>query len=457
MVGPFPIGWDTIAFYVPNTLDWAAGKAGPLQILATAPLIYAISVPVYELSHVNPIWIFKIMGPILYGSMIFALYRFLRSSLGWKETYALGAALLTSLYFVTLRISWDMYRNMLGLTFILLGLPLLGDLDGLRNRALLTVVLLLAVASDQLTGALTLAILSARVLRSAWTKKLHETSRLCWIGLPSGILFAFIVYAGQLGGQQLATNKTAFDFADSGSTLFFLSYAFLPLLPLAFLGIKKLHHYDLRAWSTFCTLAIFLALMPLYGLNVPGYRWTLLLDIPVCVYATMGILRLARKVSFASSSASIILTRSKLAFPILLLIGAGLYLAVPAQQALPEYAIFPGLMPTSMVQSSVPWSDMGSLRTALGWVSSRMGHNDVLITHQAIYGWARAYLPPTDKIINYGYASPLAGLSQARSQGYSTLWTIWWKSGLGWHGQPALPAGFSVVVEQGNLAVYTHQ
>lgn len=28
LVGPYPVGWDTIAFYVPNTLDWAAGKAG---------------------------------------------------------------------------------------------------------------------------------------------------------------------------------------------------------------------------------------------------------------------------------------------------------------------------------------------------------------------------------------------------------------------------------------------
>ena len=28
LVGPYPIGWDTIAFYVPNTLDWATGKTG---------------------------------------------------------------------------------------------------------------------------------------------------------------------------------------------------------------------------------------------------------------------------------------------------------------------------------------------------------------------------------------------------------------------------------------------
>ncbi|HEY4823050.1 MAG TPA: hypothetical protein VIH83_05130 [Candidatus Bathyarchaeia archaeon] len=26
LVGPYPVGFDTIAFYVPNTLDWAMGK-----------------------------------------------------------------------------------------------------------------------------------------------------------------------------------------------------------------------------------------------------------------------------------------------------------------------------------------------------------------------------------------------------------------------------------------------
>src|SRR5260370_30352180 len=73
LVGPYPVGWDTIAFYVPNTLDWAAGKIGWVALLGTAPLLYMISVPAYLLTRVNPVWIFKIMGPILYGSLILAL------------------------------------------------------------------------------------------------------------------------------------------------------------------------------------------------------------------------------------------------------------------------------------------------------------------------------------------------------------------------------------------------
>src|SRR5690348_13527993 len=68
LVGPYQVGWDTIAFYVPNTLDWAAGKADATLILGTAPLMYAFSVFAYLLTRVNPVWIFKIMGPILYGS-----------------------------------------------------------------------------------------------------------------------------------------------------------------------------------------------------------------------------------------------------------------------------------------------------------------------------------------------------------------------------------------------------
>ncbi len=32
------MGFDTIAFYVPNTLDWAAGKAGFLEMLGTDQL-----------------------------------------------------------------------------------------------------------------------------------------------------------------------------------------------------------------------------------------------------------------------------------------------------------------------------------------------------------------------------------------------------------------------------------
>ncbi|HVH15848.1 MAG TPA: hypothetical protein VNA15_09055, partial [Candidatus Angelobacter sp.] len=134
----------------------------------------------------------------------------------------------------------------------------------------------------------------------------------------------------------------------------------------------------------------------------------------------------------------------------------GLYVALPAEAAMPYYTVFPTYLPTSMIQNSVPASDMSSLKTVLDWVGARVGSNDVLITQQSIYGWARAYLSPGVRLIDYAYSSPLEGVSMAKSLGYSTIWTIWWMPGLGWYNQAYLPSGFATVFQEGNMAVYTY-
>src|SRR5713101_2577174 len=69
IAGPYPIGWDTIAFYVPNTLDMAAGKMSVLGIMGSAPLMYAFVVPIYLMTKISPILLFKVMGPLLFGGL----------------------------------------------------------------------------------------------------------------------------------------------------------------------------------------------------------------------------------------------------------------------------------------------------------------------------------------------------------------------------------------------------
>src|SRR5437879_6249271 len=164
LVGPYPIGWDTIAFYVPTTLDWAAGKDGYLFMIGEAPLLYMITVPVYLVSRVDPVWIFKVLGPVLYGCMVFALFRFLRLGLFWTERLAFTGSVLTSLYFVTLRISWDLFRNELGLIFVLLSIPLLTKPRDRRSKLILAGLVALAVASNQFTGVIALFLVGTRAL-----------------------------------------------------------------------------------------------------------------------------------------------------------------------------------------------------------------------------------------------------------------------------------------------------
>src|SRR2546427_1715713 len=458
LVGPYPIGWDTIAFYVPNTLDWAAGKVGFVQILGTAPMMYVLSVPVYWVSRVNPVWIFKIMGPILYGSMIWALFRFLRTGLKWANQRALGGALLTSLYFVTLRISWDLYRNMLGLTFILLSLPLLEDWKTPRKAALLSLLVVLAVASDQLTGVIALVLVGARAVISLTKEQRRDFTGMLKIALPGGVLFLSIAYSGLIvPGIGLVRAQTSLPTLSSlGSSLGFLGYAYVALTPLILLGLRKISNSAVKIWTIFCLAIVGLALLPFFGPNVQSYRWSLLLDIPLCIYAAAGLSRLTtlgrpsiRWVGGARRFLPI--------FSTILVISAALYIALPAQQAMVYYTAFPGLLPTSMTQDTIPMSDLGNLKALLDSAALRMDPTTVLITHQAIYGWARAYLPSlADHVVNYQYNDPLEGVELARSEGYSSVLMIWWVNGSGWHDQPYVPSGFEILVQNGDLALYKY-
>ena len=459
LVGPYPIGWDTIAFYVPNTLDWAAGKAGLAEIVGTAPLMYMISVPVYLLSRVNPVWIFKIMGPVLYGSMILALFRFLRIGLKWPDKQALGGALLTSLYFVTLRVSWDMYRNMLGLTFILLGLPLIEDLKGVRNQALLSVLVVLAVASDQLTGVIALVLVGTKALISLRRRRRDEFVGIVKVALPGTVLFFATVYTGLImTGVGLVGEQAPVPTLNSlGLNLGFLAYAYLALVPLVLIGLRRVPNLELRIWSFFCIGIVLTALLPFFGPVVQSYRWSLLLDIPLCIFATAGLYKL---VESAHSEIGWSRTLNRLVLPIfsaLLILSAVSYIALPAQQAAVFYTAYPEQLPTSMVQDTIPMSDLGNLRALLDSAAARIGPATVLITHQAIYGWARAYLPSlNDRIINYKYNSPLTGVEIARTDGYSSILMIWWTNGNGWHNQPYVPSGFQTLLASGDMALYTY-
>jgi hypothetical protein len=459
LVGPYPIGWDTIAFYVPNTLDWAAGKAGFTEILGAAPLMYMISVPVYWVTRVNPVWIFKIMGPILYGSMIWALFRFLKIGLKWPDKQALGGALLTSLYFVTLRISWDLYRNMLGLTFILLSLPLIEDMKGPRKQALLSALIVLAVAADQLTGVIVLVMVGARALIGLTRNQWKEFAGIVKVALPGTVLFLATAYAGLIvPGIGLVSHQAPVPSLTSASlSLGFLGYAYLALVPLILIGLRKVRNIELRTWSVFCTATVATAILPFFGPIVESYRWSLLLDIPLCVFAAAGLYRLVEsvrpRIGWSRNFHRLILPT----LSAVLMISATLYIALPAQQAMVYYTAYPELLPTSMVQDTIPMSDLGNLRSLLDAAAARIDPGTVLITHQAIYGWARAYLPSlSNRLVNYQYNDPLTGVAIAKSAGYSSVLMIWWVDGSGWHNQPNVPSGFRELIQNGDLALYTY-
>src|SRR2546425_4325770 len=103
IAGPYPIGWDIIAFYVPNTLDMAAGRMSIWGILGSGPLMYAIVVPIYILTRNSPILLFKSLGPMLFGGLGWAVFRLCQKKLGLSARSAFVSVLFVTFYFVSLR------------------------------------------------------------------------------------------------------------------------------------------------------------------------------------------------------------------------------------------------------------------------------------------------------------------------------------------------------------------
>lgn len=458
IVGPYPIGYDAITFYVPATIDWAAGRVSLMNMLGTAPLMYMISVPAY-LFGADPVWIFKILGPVLYGCMASALYRFTRLRLEWSQRKSLAGIAVITVYFITLRIGWDLYRTMLGLVFVLLSLSLPHESRGNRETVLRSVLVTLAVLSDQFIGAIALSLTIARALLPCAKWNRQAVTRTGEVFGPGAIAFALILYTGiALPNVGLVSEHPPLPSTETITwNIGFLAYAYVLLAPLIFIGWRRTPNSDLRNWSIVCLIGAVSVLFPFLGPNAPSGRWVLLLDLPFCTYSTAGLSVLMTPRGLPQTLIGRI---RKLAIPSLslfLIILGSLYILVPAQQAMTYYTLFPTLMPTSMIQNSIPSSDMPSLRYLLNQAALDMQDNSVLITHEGIYGWAREYLPGySDRVVNYGHASPILGVQMARSAGYSKILMIWWVNGSGWYGQRDVPSGFSPLTVDGNMAIYQY-
>src|SRR5215472_3658227 len=111
IAGPYPIGYDTITAYVPAMQDWAAGnRAGQFDPALGGWLIFVLFGTLYDSTRIDPLTILKVAAPTLYGLLGLSEYYFSRRILGWSSPRSLGLVLLASSYFVSLRISWDLFR-----------------------------------------------------------------------------------------------------------------------------------------------------------------------------------------------------------------------------------------------------------------------------------------------------------------------------------------------------------
>src|SRR6266699_1431224 len=146
LAGPYPIGYDTIASYIPVMLDWGSGNLRGFNPMVGGWLIFAI-------------FIGKIAGPALYGILGLSEYFFARRSLGWESKRCLLFVVITSFSFVSLRLSFDLFRNTLGTAFLLLSLGAGRNLKTPRDAIIFALLTWFVTATHLLVATLLFGIL----------------------------------------------------------------------------------------------------------------------------------------------------------------------------------------------------------------------------------------------------------------------------------------------------------
>ncbi len=463
LMGEFIVGFDPMGYYVPNTILWLNSGVDFTQLVSNAPLIYLLLMGTTSIGA--PIIItLKILGPLLLGVLGLAVYFYANKALTWSPKKSLTVALFSTLFFVSLRISWDMFRSELALTFLLLALTLLSmSKIKFRYSALLSLAIVLVVLSHQLVAVIMFAILIGEALRFFLKKMKTELLRLLIVSIPAVLLFVSVLYVNYFVNS---TPVMGYSFNFSGGipslaeqshmelvyhNLGFLAFCYLPLMPLLILGLRRFKgDSQLRTWTIWLLIPIVLALISPVVLFLGGvlpYRWILLLTYPLSFFAVHGLSRIKwrwYKIPFGA------------VYGVILILLSASFMALPNSQALDYFAAYPSYVPKSMLQNTLQLSDCQDTVEALDWARLNMPLNGTLLVHEAFYGWASLVLGP-EKIDPYFFGN-LTELTQNQQHPGkdNPQYLIWWVSGAGWYGQQTVPPQFQPIHQNGNIAIYRY-
>jgi len=202
LMGPFVIGFDPMGYYI-STIDILNSGVDIWTFVGTAPGFYVLLNGMVSLGF--PIMLaIKALSVILLGLLGLAIFFYANISLLWSSKKSLFVSLLGTLYFVSLRISFDLLRMELALIFLFLTLILLNKSSEEkvgRNSFFLAISMLLVTLSNQIIAVLLFAIILTLIFRSFLKKDRVLIRKLVLISFPAAVSFVVVLFAGVFSSQ----------------------------------------------------------------------------------------------------------------------------------------------------------------------------------------------------------------------------------------------------------------
>ncbi|MBE0513023.1 hypothetical protein IBX38_08230 [Candidatus Bathyarchaeota archaeon] len=482
---PYPIGFDTV-YYA------ARMKSGVVwyhwSSLFSTWLVYAVLVPLYSLTEVDPFLLLKVIGPLLYGGSAAGIYYFAWRGLSWGVKKCLFASIFFAFQLAALGISWHFYRNLFGLMLLLFALPFLKKTESWKELALLAVLSLLVVLGHEYASVAMLAMVLGLVA-SSFLKREKMPYRVLMAILPALIVFVGSIYFRMFPASfRVETNiirvndgfnphpgglfflvdylsvvtpvdhyASYFELVSNVVSLFALLY--LVWLPLVLVGFFRDKILD--GWATLLLVGSFGCLVVPFCALEYWHRWMLMLVYPFTFYAVNGFwrvlksrdtwvasglrwmswMKISRKSAIGISGVTVLLGSLFMTWPLI----SGRYGLLGASTTWKYF-------PSTMQSSSVPLQDTEGTVKAIEWLNGHMTDGSAVLVHDVFFYWNELYLDEDHTAILFTNNLEEAS-SLALENGFSSVYFVWWNEDIGWYGL-TVPSDFVSVFESGRISVF---
>jgi hypothetical protein len=294
---PYPLGFDTMSLYIPSLTTLNKGlEIITWDLVNDRPFFFSLASLPYPFGEAPSI---KLFTPIVHGVMGLTSYLYAREIFKNKGK-ALATSLLLTLYFIALRVSWDLLSNELGVALIFAVLIFLKKEGEGWGWSLSTMLVSLAIVFTHEGASLILFLVTIPTALNQLRGKDYGS----WLKTAIAILIPLGVYIFRLYSLEVSIVSGAMGgwWYPSGTPLevalsvieFFL-YCNLPLLPFAILGVwGEAKDPGLIAWLLGCGLA---SLLPVISPTLTfsyWQRWTMMIVYPLAFFAVDGIDALKR-------------------------------------------------------------------------------------------------------------------------------------------------------------------
>ena len=475
IAGPYPIGFDPINYYIPMMLSRPS-----LQMIVSSspsPLYWILQQALFNSLNPNPVILVKSIGTTLAGAVALSIYAYGKRVIELSENWSLLGALVASIYFISLRISWEEFRLMLG-TVLLFGTLVMLNYESIGPRLLSIPSSFAAGLSHEFAAYGLLAILLWKAVSLSFRGGVTKSGRsfLYLILLDALVVFAVLLRAFDVQYSSLSIDYgagtiSANPLGSSAILAGFALWAFLPILPLLVLTAKyhSRQSEEIIAWAlsigvTVAGIAVFFP-----GAVYIGVRLVILLVYPLSLLVIIGLSRVSREYGYFSRP---IMGVAVISLVVIFTFSAS-YIATYPENANPYFSqINPYLLyvPSSMLQNGVSVNDMNSLLVAVHWVHEKLSQGSVLVIHEAFEGAVALELgyplPPDVVVVRLGSVTMnsqqqmidrlTTAAGSASDNGQTQVYTLWWDNGKGWYGISSLPLPFVNVFAEGSIGVYDY-